>query len=590
MALPVLMPLDVEWYVKGKTDHLGGDGEFRCATWMKGNELLGTKSLATLKSTMSELPEKVEFIGHNLTGAELGAFIRWGVPLPSKFSLSDTMLASRLLEPQAAAHDLKFLSKERGYFYTEEWANEDEDVCLEYCSKDTFMSKVLADEYANALTPDTARVLAFTNRLSRAFFAVECAGVKVNVPKLREAEAEHSQKLGNLLAKGVPLKPITDDNALREILFKRYTKELLYKKLGRTKDGELQVSAKLLSKLPSLSKKLQNLIEARKINDYRTLYVKRPLEMANAQGFIFPKYKILVTKTHRRSTEPAIQNWPVEARAVIESRFEGGKIVAGDYSNLEARLFAWQCNATSFLEALVEGGYIGIAAKCFGWAIKNKADPKYIQLKSTVLALMYNMGPWLYSYNMTNNGVEKTVEDAERDFGVFFDKFPEIYDELEDRKQYARQYGMVKSSIPGVSLPVPLLPEYVFETEKEYQKYCKKIDNFACNWPTQNLASYVTASALVEIQDAMSGGHYGAYCEHLHKSTTAEGVSKQFAGYFPIAEVHDELVFDSTRPAALECKHLIGGIMVNNKTLHELIPSFTCPLDTSFTIGDCWEK
>lgn len=590
MGIPLLFPLDVEWYVKGKTDDLGSDGAFRCATWMDGKELLGTQSFCRFRTIMADLPAETEFVGHNLAGAEFEAFNRWEMPLPAKFSINDTLLASRLLEPTAAAHDLKFLSKERGYYYSEEWDNPDEAICLEYCSKDTFVSKVLMDEYASMLTPDTARLLGFTNQLSRAFFSMECAGVKVDMPRLHRLEKEYSTRLGDLLAGGVPLKPITDDREMRAILLKRYTPELLIKKLGRTQDGSIQVNAKLMEKLPKLTVSLKNLIEARKLNDHRTLYIKRPLEMANAQGFIFPKYKILVAKTHRRSTKPAIQNWPTEAREVIVSRFPGGKIVAGDFKNLEARLFAWQCGSKSFLEALVEGGYIGIAGKCFGWKIKDKADPKYKQLKATVLALMYNMGPWLYSYNMTNDGVPKTVEDAERDFETFFNRFPEIYDELESRKDYAWKHGKVKCSVPGVTLPVTLLPEYVFDTEQSYKKYCKKVDNYACNWPTQNLASYVTGAALVEIQASISGGLYGGYCSMLHRMTTPRGISKSYAGFFPIAEVHDELVFDSTAGAAAACQELAGGLMVDNTTLHSLVPNFDCPLDTSFSVGDYWGK
>ena len=590
MAMPLVFPIDVEWYVPSKTGDLGPDGSFRCATWMSGKKLFGTKSFDKFKGIIESLPEKTEFIGHNLTGAEFDAFNRWGIPLPDRFSINDTMLASRLLEPQTAAHDLKFLAKERGYYYSEEWANPDEDVCLEYCSKDTFMSRVLADEYADTLTPETARVLSFTNKLSRAFFAVECAGLKLDVQQLRNLEVSYGARLGDLLARGVPPKPITDDREMRAILMKRYTKDLLIKKLGKTEDGQVQVSAKLLERLPKLTVALKDLIEARRLNDYRTLYIKRPLEMATPEGFIFPKYKILVAKTHRRSTKPAIQNWPEEARKVIVSRFEGGKIVAGDYKNLEARLFAWQCGCKSFLEALVEGGYLGIADRCFGWKIADKRDPKYKQLKSMILAVTYNVSPWLYAHNMTNDGVPKTMDDAERDFGMFFDMFPEIYDELESRKDYVWKHGKTKCSVPGVTLPVTILPDYVFQDERDYRRYCKRLENFACNWPTQNLASYVTGAALVEIQAAISGEQYGGYCNELHRMTKKGGISKSYAGYFPIAEVHDELVFDSTSGTAAECQELMGGFMVNNPTLHSLVPGFNCPLDTSFTIGDCWEK
>ena len=238
----------------------------------------------------------------------------------------------------------------------------------------------------------------------------------------------------------------------------------------------------------------------------------------------------------------------------------------------------------------MEGGYPLVAERCFGWEKITKEDPRYRSLKAMVLAVTYNMGVGLYKHNLeVDHGIEKTWAECERDYGDFFNTFPEIYDEIEARKAHVWKHGCIKSSIPGVVIPLALLPEYLFTTEKKYSFYRKKIENFACNYPTQNLASYVVGCALVDIQELLAAKHdgWGKYVDFLYQSRHTTPNNRC---WFPVNEVHDEIVSDVGAKALSEAKRVTNQCMTEGKSLRLLVPSFDCPLETEQVAGRWWAK
>ena len=77
-------------------------------------------------------------------------------------------------------------------------------------------------------------------------------------------------------------------------------------------------------------------------------------------GVLHPKYNQCVTKTTRlSSSDPNFQNQPrgntFPVRSVVVSRFEGGKILQADYSQLEFRVAAQLCGAPNMLKDIMDG-------------------------------------------------------------------------------------------------------------------------------------------------------------------------------------------------------------------------------------------
>jgi len=77
-------------------------------------------------------------------------------------------------------------------------------------------------------------------------------------------------------------------------------------------------------------------------------------------GVLHPKYNQCVTRTTRlSSSDPNFQNQPrgntFPVRAVVVSRFEGGKILQADYSQLEFRVAAQLCGDANMRKDILDG-------------------------------------------------------------------------------------------------------------------------------------------------------------------------------------------------------------------------------------------
>lgn len=579
------LALDLEWHYKDD-DPLRG--KFRCGCWYSASSgLCGTFDLSEIRQRFAVAASlgSWEIVGHNIN-ADLKKLVEWGVRLPDDFRIRDSLLAARMFVPSAPTKELKPFAREYGLFWEDKHDTENSRELIEYCAKDTYAAWWLESKLLQNKDEHQKKLYDFQCELSRAFLAVEVAGVKIDRELLEQERLRITTELTGLV-KDIPEHIVTNDNVLRAWLRNRYSEKELHT-LGTTDTGQLSINVKVLQTLPKPNKEFRAIVRARELQDYLTLYIDRPKELTDSRGFFFPEYKLLVAKTQRRSTTPAIQNWPSEARKVIVSRFPGGKILSLDFKNLEARLFAWQAGCKKLLSALVEGGYPLVAERCFGWERIEKTDPRYKMLKILILAVLYNMSPGMMRYQLKiNHGMIVSYEEAEQQLNDFFDVFSEIYDERERRKRFAKKHGYAVSEI-GARMPMQSLPDGILPPEK-MQRVAKSLENKAVNYPTQNLASYVTGCALVDVQEYLrreSGLSWGEYIADM-KVSQAYPNPEKFIG-FPIAEVHDELVFDVTAEGAEFLPSMIAGVMTAGRKLKELCPAFDCPIDVDTTVKECW--
>jgi len=577
------MAIDLEWSIE--------TGAFRCGSWYDGENLYGSTNFAVVNSALGMFgDEQIAIIGHNIT-SDLTKLLEWGVSIPHNFVLQDSLLLARLLHPEQPTKELKPFARQYGFQWKDEHETTDANVLLDYCGRDTFASCSMFKILRQEMTVVQKRLFKFHSQLQLAMFVCEVAGMKVDVGCLTEDKLARSAALSKLACR-LPANVLTNDGVFREWLAEHFTEKQL-QVLPWTATHKKSVGVKGLRLLPVLKDKQECEVflaiqQARELQDYYSLYIERPSSLTTVSGFFHPGYKHLVAKTHRRSTEPAIQNWPAGARKIFVSRFEGGKIVSFDYKNLEARLFAWEANCQSFLSALLEGGYPRIAEIAFGWEKITKQNPKYTVLKSLVLAVMYNMSVGGFKYGLlVDHNIDITWHEAQDYVDRFFTKFPEIHMERERRKTFAHKFGYCQSYV-GARLMLPSLPKEVFPEEQAKWKQ-KHLENKAVNFPTQNLASYVTGGAMIDSVTAIMGQYNqtrGEYLQNAHYS--AQG-GKCIMPVFPIAEVHDELVFDC---AATEVGWLIATMkhcMVNVVTLQKLLcPTFNCPLDVDVSVGETW--
>lgn len=586
---------DLEWGIETRT--------FRCASWYTEGKLYGTHSFTVFKDFIEGLPDDVTLGGFNiLSDSDLRRCLEWGIALPANFRVQDAFIATKLLHPTYPWKDLKSVSRLHGFQYENEATTDATVRLLDYCGKDTVAAQVVyeaAAAEAQARVPALSPALEVYNDIAQAFFLVEVAGMKVDHQFLTREQLRLTSELGRLTPQLPDPAMVTNTNVLRDWVEQRWTpKELAI--LPRAVDpvtgersGPRSMDVSYLTLLPRQTKQFQAILDARATYSYYNLFVRRPLEEFG--DFFHPRYKLLHASTGRRSTEPAIQNWPAESRQAFKSRYQDGKIVSVDFRNLEARLFAWEAGCTKLLTALIEGGYPLIASQTFGGPLIEKSDPKYKVIKATVLAVLYNMTPWLYGHNVwvsSGGKIKMSTEETERTLQQFFDTYPEIYEERERRKAYVWEHGAALSTA-GAPIELLVLPEDLYlDNPKWVKDYRKRIENQAVNNPTQQLAGYVTGCGLVDVITALQQQQWGTFADLLWQARASCGwVPKPQGQVLPISEVHDELVFDVPYEDVPDSKQLLVECLVNNHTtLKRVVPQFDCPLDVEIVVGDYWKK
>ena len=587
-----MLALDMEWW-KPNTPK---EGQFRCASWMdtSNERLFGTFSGAR---ALQEIEKHRVFCGHNVT-SDLSMAVKWGATLHKQFQVVDTLLMARLLFPLLPAKGLKPFGRIFGLDLVDLHDVEDTGVLLDYCGKDTEAAyrlyEVLRSEAKSEKALISLEAIGMYFQIERAFMMVELAGMKLDLKFLEAEETRlHYKMLKYVQQISDPLL-ITNDRMFLSALSQVYPLALLEEYLERNETG-LGVKADNVRMLPDPPPWLETLIEARECNQYKTLYVDNPLKYG---GYIDAHYNLGDTKTHRRSTTPTIQNWPGGARRAVVSRYPNGCIVSADEKNLEARIMGWQAKCPLFVQDMVERGYIGVAARCFGAEIKDKKDPRYRKIKSTVLAVTYNMKPSLYVHREWVEGqgkeAKRSWKEGQKDYDLFFSRYPELHTEIERRKAFGWEHGYTDTWC-GAYLKLPIFDPTLLQVrgydEKKIARYRSKIDNFCVNWPTQSFASYVTGCALNDLIDSLveeySKGHYGKYSSACFASRSDSSRNVPV----PIGEVHDELIVDTPKEKLDEVQAMMRTAMTAASSLRVLAPDFPKELlDVEFTVKNYWSK
>jgi len=114
----------------------------------------------------------------------------------------------------------------------------------------------------------------------------------------------------------------------------------------KTKTG-YSVSAEVLSELAKTYPIASMIVEYRHYSKLLSTYITGLLDIVKENNLLHTSYNSAVTATGRlSSTKPNLQNIPStdgiagEIRSAFVSRFDGGQIIAIDYSQIEVRLLA----------------------------------------------------------------------------------------------------------------------------------------------------------------------------------------------------------------------------------------------------------
>ena len=485
--------------------------------------------------------------------------------------VSDTMLASYVLDPGRRSHGLDLLALE----FLDHTMTSYEDLCgkgkqeLPYdvvpisCARDYSCEGVdvtwqLEQRFRPQLEAQQIYEL-FRDievPLVGVLADVEWAGIEIDVPwfaSLKERFARERQRVEQEIYRSAGGEfNINSNPQLREVLFERLALPILKKTAsGPSTDASVLLElAEAGHELPVL------LMEYRELSKLESTYIDALPQAINPHtGRVHTSFNQTVAATGRlSSTEPNLQNIPIrrELGRDIRRGFiprKGWQFLAADYSQIELRLLAHLSGDPAFVHAFNSGGDIHrqTAALIFDVPLDQVTSEMRGRAKTINFATIYGQGPHALSRQLKISHAE-AKEFIER----YFERFQRVREYLDSMVGYAREHGYVETIFKRRRY-VPELRDRNFSIRAFGERT-------AANSPIQGSAADLIKIAMIRI----------------HERLASERLNARM-----LLQVHDELVFEVPGPELDIVEALVRGEM-------EHAASLSVPLVVDVGTGRNW--
>ena len=442
----------------------------------------------------------------------------------------DLLLASYLINPSYASDDFKvvcdnFIDNDLPYYEGVYGANTkihkpDEKVYKAYSlSKCEYLSKVKNIVLNQIIDNELEYLLNVEINLSKNLALMELNGLKVDTNRLERIGADLEEKC-KLEEKAIHELAgeefnVNSPKQLGEVLFEKlnipYTKG---KKKG--KNG-YSTSAEVLEKLTDYEI-VNRILNYRALSKLLSTYVKGLMEVCKNE-FIHPLYRQAYTNTGRLSSiEPNIQNMPIRTelgqviREVFVSRFDGGKIISADYSQIELRVLAHMSKDPKMIEAFTSSVdfHTKTASEIFGVDSTLVTSDMRRAAKAINFGIIYGMSSW---------GLSETLGVTPMEANIYINKYFHNYSKAKE----CLDNFITKTKETGYSLTMLNRRRYIPEIQNSNVNLRSFGERTAMNSPIQGSAADIIKIAMNKVQYRMN---------------------KENMKSIMIAQVHDELLFD----------------------------------------------
>ena len=448
--------------------------------------------------------------------------------------VSDTMLASYVLDPGRRSHGLDLLALE----FLDHTMTSQEDLCGK--GKQQLSYDVVPIDCARDYSCEVADV---TWQLEQRFRPqleaqhmyelyrdieiplvgvladLEWAGIEIDralFVSLKERFARERQRVEQeiYVSAGGEFN-INSNPQLREVLFER----LGLPSSKRTSTGPstdvtvLQELAEAGHELPVL------LMEYRELSKLESTYIDALPALVNPHtGRLHTSFNQTVAATGRlSSTEPNLQNIPIrrELGRDIRRGFvprAGSLLLAADYSQIELRLLAHLSNDPAFVAAFKSGGDIHrqTAALIFDVPLSEVTSEMRARAKTINFATIYGQGAHALSRQL-----KVTHAEAKEFIDRYFERFQGVREYLNSSVEFAREHGYVETIFKRRRY-IPELRDRNFNIRAFGERT-------AANSPIQGSAADLIKIAMIRIRDRL--------------------VAERLSGRM-LLQVHDELVLE----------------------------------------------
>lgn len=489
-------------------------------------------------------------------------------------SMDDTMLISYVLDGGSTSHGMDAMSKryldhtpipfkeicgtgksQITFDYVTldkalDYAAEDADVTLRlyYILKDRLIAEKMVQVYEDIERP-----------LIPVIGRMELNGVKVDSLILSEMSIRFGKKL-EILEKEIH---ILADNEFNVKSPKQLGK-ILFEDLGleggkKTKTGDWSTSADLLEKLSAQGHDIvTKVLDYRQIAKLKSTYTDALQAQVNpATGRVHTSYHMTGTSTGRlSSSDPNLQNIPIrteEGRAIRTAFIadKGYTLLAVDYSQIELRLIAEVADIPRLKQAFVNGEDIHArtASEVFGEPIEGMSSETRRKAKAINFGIIYGISAW---------GLAKQLDispgEAKDYIQLYFQRFPEIADYMEEYKQKARDNEYVETLYGR-----KCFTEGINDKNGARRAFAERI---AINAPLQGTAADVIKFAMSKMPRALKEHNLNAKM---------------------LLQVHDELIFEVPDDELEATSKLVAEVMEN-------VVRLSLPLVADAGTGQNWSE
>ena len=386
---------------------------------------------------------------------------------------------------------------------------------------------------------------------------METAGVRIDVPKLKEAEQSLSDELNGLEQRIYELAGETFNiNSPRQVGELLFDKLKLDDKAKKSRNGQYSTSEEVLSALRDRHEIVGLILEQRELKKLISTYISAlPGYIDPKDGKIHTTYNQTVTATGRlSSSNPNLQNLPVRSErgrfireAVIPD--EGCLFLSADYSQIELRLMAHFSQDEHMLAAFRTGQDIhaATAAKIYGLPIEQVSKDQRRNAKTANFGIIYGISAFGLSQQL-----ECSRTEAKQLIDDYFAAFPRVIEYIESQKELARTRGYAETLFGR--------KRYLPDINSHNATVRSFAERNAVNAPIQGTAADIIKMAMVSI----------------HRRLKEEGLRAQM-----IMQVHDELNFNVPKEEVDRVREIVVSGMQNVVTL-------SIPLIAECGVGDNW--
>jgi DNA polymerase-1 len=510
-----------------------------------------------------------KLFGHNLKYAQL-VLRKHGLPLGTLYF--DTMVASYVLNPSRATHDLKDVVLE---MFGERLAGAEQ--LLGKGAQALRMDQVPLDKlvpYA-AAQADLALRLGQTlekqireKQLDKLFHQVEMPLVEV-LARMEEKgmriDRRYLADLGDKLKQRADVLEKTIYASAGETFNINSPKQLsaiLFEKLKlpvvrRTKTG-FSTDEEVLQTLSASHALPASLIEYRELQKLRTTYVDGlQAGLLPGEDRIHTNFNQAVAATGRlSSSNPNLQNIPIrsELGRQIRKAFipaDGQVLLSADYSQIDLRVLAHISGDAALVEAFKRGEDIHTttAADVFQVDPKQLTPDQRRAAKAINFGIVYGISPFGLSQQL-----QIPQEQAKQYIERYFERYPGVKKWIEQILNEAREAGYVKTLLGRI--------RYLPEIKSKNSAVRGFAERTAMNTPIQGTSADIIKVAMLQLEAAQLKG--------------------EWAGDM-LVQVHDELLFE-VPPAALP-----AASRVIKRIMEQALP-LSVPVIVDLKSGPNWAE